>query len=250
MDLSKIGCCIYKITSPSQKVYIGQSRNIQNRVQSYKRLDCKNQSILYKSLKKHGWEAHTFEIIEECEFEQLNIRERYWQDFYDVIGKNGLNCVLTKTDELPKKMSEATKKKIGNANKGDKNHMYGRKGELHHNFGKPMSDEQKEKLRGERPYAQGENNYFYGKKHSEETKKKMSEKRKGYKVSEEVKKRLSEQRLGIPKSDKQRQEISDRQKISDKNTFRHTVKCPHCSKEGQKPNMIRWHFENCKQINK
>ena len=185
MDLSKIGCCIYKITSPSEKVYIGQSRNIQNRVQSYKRLDCKNQPILYKSLKKHGWEAHTFEIIEECEFEQLNIRERYWQDFYDVLN-GGLNCVLTKTDELPKKMSEATKKKIGNANKGDKNHMYGRKGELHHNFGKPMSDEQKEKLRGERPYAQGENNYFYGKKHSEETKKKLSELAKGRKPSEET----------------------------------------------------------------
>ena len=50
MDLSKIGCCIYKITSPSQKVYIGQSRNIQNRVQNYKRLDCKKQPILYKSL--------------------------------------------------------------------------------------------------------------------------------------------------------------------------------------------------------
>ena len=186
MDLSKIGCCIYKITSPSQKVYIGQSRNIQNRVQSYKRLDCKNQSILYKSLKKHGWEAHTFEIIEECEFEQLNIRERYWQDFYDVIGKNGLNCVLTKTDKLPQKMSEETKKKIGNAHKGEKNHMYGRKGELHPNFGKPMSDEQKEKLRGERPYAQGENNYFYGKKHSEETKKKLSELAKGRKPSEET----------------------------------------------------------------
>ena len=186
MDLSKIGCCIYKITSPTEKIYVGQSSNIQKRVQSYKRLDCKNQSILYKSLKKYGWEAHTFEIIEECEFEQLNIRERYWQDFYDVIGKNGLNCVLTKTDKLPQKMSEETKKKIGNAHKGEKNHMYGRKGELHHNFGKPMSDEQKEKLRGERPYAQGENNYFYGKKHSEETKKKLSELAKGRKPSEET----------------------------------------------------------------
>lgn len=24
------------------------------------------------------------------------------------------------------------------------------------------------------------------------------------------------------------------------------VRCPHCNKEGIKPNMIRWHFTNCK----
>lgn len=186
INLYKNICGIYKITSPSNRVYTGQGINLYDRLVKYKNLQCKGQTRLYKSLLKYGWEAHTFEIIEECEFEQLNIRERYWQDFYDVLGENGLNCVLTKTDELPQKMSEETKKKIGNANKGERNHMYGRKGELHPNFGKPMSDEQKEKLRGERPYSQGENNYFYGKKHSEETKKKLSELAKGRKPSEET----------------------------------------------------------------
>jgi predicted GIY-YIG superfamily endonuclease len=55
MDLSKIGYCIYKITSPSEKVYIGQSRNIQRRVKNYKRIDCKQQTILYNSINKYGW---------------------------------------------------------------------------------------------------------------------------------------------------------------------------------------------------
>ena len=153
MGLSKIGCCIYKITSPSSKVYIGQSRNIQNRVQNYKRLDCKKQPILYKSLSKYSWEAHTFEIIEECEFEQLNIKERYWQDFYDVLGENGLNCVLTKTDELPQKISEETINKMSERAKGRKQseetllkRSISMSGEKHPNFGKKRSKETIEKM--------------------------------------------------------------------------------------------------------
>lgn len=26
------------------------------------------------------------------------------------------------------------------------------------------------------------------------------------------------------------------------------VKCPHCGEEGNRPNMMRWHFENCKTV--
>lgn len=57
------------------------------------------QHKLYNSLKKHGVENHTFEIIEECSIEDLNCRERYWQEFYDVLGDKGLNCELTGCNE-------------------------------------------------------------------------------------------------------------------------------------------------------
>jgi group I intron endonuclease len=160
MDLSKIGCCIYKITSPSSKVYIGQSRNIKRRFNEYKGYNCKNQSILYKSLLKYGWESHTFEIIEECEFEQLNIRERYWQDFYDVLNR-GLNCVLKETDELPQKMSDKTKKKIGDKNRG-----------------KVRTEEQKELLRGDREHLRGTNHHSFGKTLTDEQKKLISDTKK------------------------------------------------------------------------
>ena len=40
-----------------------------------------------------------FEIIEQCILTQLNERERYWQDYYDVLGINGLNCKLTETKD-------------------------------------------------------------------------------------------------------------------------------------------------------
>ena len=49
----KIG--IYKIVSPSEKIYIGQSINIEKRWEkNYKTLKCKTQTKLYNSLKKYG----------------------------------------------------------------------------------------------------------------------------------------------------------------------------------------------------
>ena len=45
---------IYKIISPSGKIYIGQSRNIDKRFQQYKRLNCAKQPRLYNSFIKYG----------------------------------------------------------------------------------------------------------------------------------------------------------------------------------------------------
>ena len=53
---------IYKITSPTNKVYIGSSNNIFNRWCSYKNLKCLTQTKLYRSFLKHGVDNHVFEI--------------------------------------------------------------------------------------------------------------------------------------------------------------------------------------------
>ena len=45
---------IYKITSPNNKVYIGQSVDIEKRLKRYKNLNCKKQSKIYNSLNKYG----------------------------------------------------------------------------------------------------------------------------------------------------------------------------------------------------
>ena len=73
---------IYKIISPSGKIYIGQSINIHQRWKFYSFYNCKNQIKFYNSLKKHGYETHKKYIIEECSMEQLNIRETYWKQYY------------------------------------------------------------------------------------------------------------------------------------------------------------------------
>ena len=109
---------IYKITSPTNNVYIGQSVHIEHRISSYKRLKCKSQVLLYRSLLKHGVENHVFEIIEECLVEELNNKERYYQDLFDCIGNKGLNCKLTKSNDKSGYYSKETREKIASSNTG------------------------------------------------------------------------------------------------------------------------------------
>lgn len=142
---------IYKITSPSGRIYIGQSRDINKRKNYYSKLDCKNQIRLYNSLLKYGWINHLFEIIEECDFANLNVRERYWQEYYNCI-KEGLNCFYTETDILPKVFSEETRKKMSVSGKSRNNsymtseYIMKRSGENHWSFGKKFSEEHKQNL--------------------------------------------------------------------------------------------------------
>jgi hypothetical protein len=79
--------------------------------------------------------------------------------------------------------SEETKRKIGEANKGENNH----------NYGKSLSEETKRKMS---EVKKGENNHNYGKSHSEETKRKISEVKKGKPPSEETKIKISEANKG------------------------------------------------------
>ena len=143
---------IYKIINPKGKIYIGQSINIKQRFDRYKNITKKDkQHKLYNSFLKYGVINHKFEIIEECKFEDLNIRERYWQDYYNVL-EEGLNCVLTNANELPKKMSEETKRRISEATKGLKDSEETRLKKSTSKKGKPNL-----KLRKPRKEGSGEN---------------------------------------------------------------------------------------------
>jgi group I intron endonuclease len=101
---------IYKITSPTGKIYVGQSVNIEKRWSKYKRLECTNQKRLYNSLKKYGVSNHSFCILELCEKEELNIKERYYQEIFKVID-HGLNLILTTHENGHRIMSEETRLK-------------------------------------------------------------------------------------------------------------------------------------------
>ena len=104
---------IYKITSPSKKVYIGQSVHLYERLKSYfEPKSAPNQKILKYSFNKYGVENHVFEIIEECSVELLNERERYWQEQYkDIL----LNCRFTKHNDKSGYCSQLTKNNISKA---------------------------------------------------------------------------------------------------------------------------------------
>lgn len=117
---------IYKITSPSGRVYIGQSISIEKRFNAYKSINCKDQTRLYRSLLKYGVDKHKFEVVVECEENQLNDLERYYQDLYNVVDEKGLNCRLTNSYDRSGKLSEETIKRKSESVQGLKNPMFGK----------------------------------------------------------------------------------------------------------------------------
>lgn len=112
---------IYKITSPTNRVYIGQSVDIAKRLKDYQKYNKTGfQSRLKASFNKHGVENHKFEVIEECSVNKLNELERYWQEYYDAIGENGLNCKLTSTNDKSGSLTQEIKEKISKSLTGQK----------------------------------------------------------------------------------------------------------------------------------
>lgn len=109
---------------------------------------------------------------------------------------------------LGKKLTEDTKRKIGDAVRGEKNFWYGKtgkdnpltgfthppefgeqisirqQGENNSFYGKKHTEEAKEKIREK---MTGENNPFYGKSHTDETKQKLKEKSTGKKHDDKTK---------------------------------------------------------------
>ncbi len=62
--MKKIGY-IYKITNSKGAIYIGCTKNIKTREKSYRYNSCKSQTLIYNSIKKHGWDSHTCGYIWE-----------------------------------------------------------------------------------------------------------------------------------------------------------------------------------------
>ena len=132
--------------------YIGLSTQIEIRWQNHKRLLKRGKhenAHLQNAYNKYG-DVFIFYVIEECEQEELNEREKYWIKFYDTKNhgyneSEGGGGIFNPTDDVRRKISEGLK--------GEKNGMYGM-------------------------HLCGEQNAWFGKHHTEETKKKISEMRK------------------------------------------------------------------------
>jgi len=166
---------IYKITSPKGRIYIGQSVNLENRILSYRNINVsKKQTVLHNSLKKYGYNNHKFEIIHECESTELNNFERYYQDLFKCINKNGLNCTLTKSTDMSGKISESTLLKLSKIRKGKQ-----------WSLGRVFSAETKNKMslkakeRGlHKSFMEASKKANTGRKHTKECRLKISEKQK------------------------------------------------------------------------
>jgi hypothetical protein len=83
---------IYKISSPSGKVYVGQTiRSFEKRMQQHKQ-DSSCCTLIKRAIDKYGGEMR-YEIIEEnVPYEQLDEREIYWISYFNSLAPNGYNC--------------------------------------------------------------------------------------------------------------------------------------------------------------
>jgi group I intron endonuclease len=141
---------IYKLTSPSGKVYIGRTKNFEKRMGEHKntsesnRGDCK----IHQAIRKYGWDNFQKEILCEVSHKQAPIVEEQFIKAYDSY-KTGYNSIETGAGgEFP---------------------YTGRRDTIEYQeYLKKMSDS-----------TSGENNGMYGKSHSEEAKQKQREKAKG-----------------------------------------------------------------------
>ncbi|APZ82878.1 hypothetical protein [Flavobacterium phage FL-1] len=177
---------IYKITSPSGKVYIGQSVNIKKRLQDYKCVKGDKQPKLYRSFRKYGFEKHKIEVVCQCTVEELNDKERYYQDLFSCIGKNGLNCVLTTSSDRSGFVSEFVKDKLRGKSRSE--HVRLKISESHK--GKKHTKETRLKIAKNSRNISEETRQKYrdshiGPTHTLEARKKISEAGKGRVFSEE-----------------------------------------------------------------
>ena len=75
---------IYKITNiNNNKVYIGQSNNLERRYKEHFIWNLNNKQYIDELIQDLGEENFSFEIIEECELEVLDEREKYWIEYYN-----------------------------------------------------------------------------------------------------------------------------------------------------------------------
>ena len=79
---------IYKITNLKYKmVYIGQSTNVKNRVKAHIQASLGISTIasqlVHDKMTEEGLENFTFQMVEQCDRQKLNDREKYWISYYD-----------------------------------------------------------------------------------------------------------------------------------------------------------------------
>jgi len=172
------------------KKYIGKAFDIYGRWVQHKSALTKNRDSfhLQQSWNNNGGENFSFYIIEICSPETLNEKEKFWIKEYKTFGFNGIygfNLTEGGNGTSGYSLTQETKNKISKKNKGrtvsdeakkkmseNASRKYGNENWMHVNG---HSDESKKRMSDSR---RGEDNSFFGKQHSEEAKKIISEKNK------------------------------------------------------------------------
>ena len=149
---------LYSITNALDgMMYIGVTKNPKVRFRGHSVHNTKTRSILKEAIKKYGVENFKMDILCKGTQDYCYEMEAKAIESFNTRKPNGYN------------ICSGGRGSVGIF--AEYNGMYGKKGKLHHNYGKP--------------------GYRTGIPHTEETKKKMSEARKGIVFSEETKAKIS-----------------------------------------------------------
>lgn len=138
--------CILNLTNNHR--YIGSSIRIERRWRDHRYL--LNSNRHHSRYLQRAWNAHskdnfTFNLIEECVESKLIEREQYYLD--KLIPEYNMSKVAGKTE-----MTDDIRRAIGDKNRGENNHWYGKKRPEHSEL------------------MTGEGNSFHGKHHTEQFK--------------------------------------------------------------------------------
>lgn len=180
---------IYKITSPSGRVYIGQSWNIKARWNAHGNQYTNPQ--LRASFNKYGKKAHRFEIIHELPYDtDQDTLTRFEQVYIDAYRDCGVSIMNLREAGSVGKMSLESKQRMSLSRKGHKVSEVTRKkiSVAHIGKKKPKTKEHIEKV----------TKLLIGKKRTPEMIEKTASKKRGQKLNDEQKKRLSDSHKGIP----------------------------------------------------
>lgn len=189
---------IYRIKNLiNGKCYYGSSKNIENRWRRHKRELVSQKhinEILQRAWNKYGKENFVFELVEECsENELFDVEQKYLNTNpeYNIGLKSSGGDNLTKNPNknlIVEKIKKRLLDRYSQLSEEEKKKLFSKPLEQTPNWRGGVSFTYCEC--GKRIYygstrcnkcrpRSNENNPFYGKQHSEETKKKLSEKRKG-----------------------------------------------------------------------
>ena len=141
---------IYKITSPSGKIYIGRTKSLESRMaqHKYEAKSGRKDQVIHIAIRKYGWENMEVEVLAKAPSSEIKLLEEHFIKNYDAVNI-GYNSSYNTTRG------------------GDQ--WEGRKDtEEYKAFTEKMSG-----------ITSGENNGMYGRKHSEETRAKMTAKAAG-----------------------------------------------------------------------
>lgn len=214
--------CIYMyVNLINEKKYVGQAKDLLRRHSEH--MKRKEGQVIDKAIAKYGAENFSLLILKEGleTQDEINKWETHYIELYDTLTKNGKGYNISsggsKGNTLAGKTEEELKE-IMEKRSASRTGKY--RGENNHNWGKKLSDETKRKIGEANSKYRGEAHPLYGRKLSEDHRRKISEANKGkpgtrlgMKNSEEHNRKIGEanrrRNLGRTHSEEARQKISE-----------------------------------------